>query len=226
MPRTLDIALSVDTLSLQHLGESLADAQAGGISEIVVPVGDGVFAPMFGYGEALIEAVREGGLEPHVYLMAAAPERHFDRLMGAGASCITFHIERCIHPDGALNYLREAGLAAGIALRPGTSLTELDYLLYAANRVMLPIGEPGIPAEAPSRALFERTQLITENIRYRELRVDVDVLGACSAYDAAKAHDRGAARLILTKLPGTLQPPLEAGLPKFRAEVLAKGAAR
>ena len=87
---------------------------------------------------------------------------------------MTISLEASTHQHRILSGIREAGMKAGIAINPATSLISLDYLLEKADRVCLLGVEPGNDnKEEATPALVERVKLLTENIRYRELRTQI-----------------------------------------------------
>lgn len=52
-----------------------------------------------------------------------------DELLDIGVDQIVFHGETQPHIDGMLNRIHAKGVKAGVALKPATPLSELEYVL-------------------------------------------------------------------------------------------------
>ncbi len=182
-------------LNLSHLPPmTLAPFIDGldGVDEWYLPVSDGDAAPLHGTGPGLVAAVAAASPVPcHVHLMNRRPGGHVALFADTGCKTLTVQLESCPHPHRVLGHIRDAGMSPGIALAPGTPLTRLDYLLALADRVLLLGTEPGRDGVAPG-SLFERVKLLDENIRYRELAVEIGVMGGLDAAGLGKAARLGA----------------------------------
>ena len=190
--------ISVDStcLPLLRLGEALP--QIAGADELSIVITDGHAAPLSGVGRDLLAAIKDICPVPrHVHLIAARPEYHIDTLAAAGCERLTFQVEGVHHMHRIVGQIRAAGLSPGVAISPTTPLTRLDYLLEGADRVLLLGVEPGDAKGSAREALFERVKLLAENVRYRELRLEISVAGGLDARGMARAVRLGAQRLTV-----------------------------
>ena len=109
---------------------------------------------------------------------------------------MTISLEASNHQHRILSGIRDAGMKAGIAINPVTSLVSLDYLLEKADSICLLGVEPGkLKNEEATSALFERIKLLSENIRYRELLTKIMVYGGINAALASRALSTGASTI-------------------------------
>lgn len=56
---------------------------------------------------------------------------------------LVFHAETEAHVDGMLNKIKSKNVRAGVALKPGTSLSVLDCVLEKCDTVLLMLINPG-----------------------------------------------------------------------------------
>jgi len=105
---------------------------------------DGHFVPNLSYGPMVIERLRElTDLPFDAHLMISDPERYLDEYVKAGCDAITVHIEAVPDPVPLLERIREAGVASGLALNPGTPVSAIEAALPSCDLVLVMSVEPG-----------------------------------------------------------------------------------
>jgi ribulose-phosphate 3-epimerase len=114
------------------------------VASLHVDVMDGQFAPAFGFGERLVEALlRAFDIPIDVHLMVANPEQWVGRFAALGPRRIAFHVEVCTDVRAIVRTIRNAGSLAYLALLPDTPLEPASGLLAAADGVLLLTAPPG-----------------------------------------------------------------------------------
>jgi ribulose-phosphate 3-epimerase len=115
-----------------------------GIEMLHIDIIDGHFSPSMPVGLDTIRQLREKtDLIFDVHLMAAENEYFVDELLDIGVQQLVFHAESERHMDYMLNKIRRGGARAGVALKPATPLSCLEYILDGCDCVLLMLINPG-----------------------------------------------------------------------------------
>ncbi len=122
LPAGNHVAPSILASDHGRLRAQVEEIVAAGARVIHVDIMDGHFVPPLTFGPGVVSGLREFDVTLDVHLMVERPERHVEAFAQAGADVITIHAEATPHLDYALSSIREAGVAAGLCVCPGTPL--------------------------------------------------------------------------------------------------------
>ncbi|MCK5861054.1 MAG: hypothetical protein KAH38_01125 [Candidatus Hydrogenedentes bacterium] len=190
------IIVSAECLDIMHLGDEVEALDGRKVAELLFPIGDGNIAPFTMGFNGIRQICARTTVPCHVLLLARQPERHIDACAAAGCTTMTISYEAATHSHRILTAVRDAGMKAGIAVNPGTSLVELDYLIEKADHVCLLGVEPGSSlGEKANPAIVERVKLLLENIRYRELWTQIMIYGGIDMAIAGQVRVAGASSI-------------------------------
>ena len=135
---------SLICLDMTNLESQAKALEAGGIRALHVDILDGHFSPSMPLGLDTVRQLRaKTNLAFDCHVMTTANDYFVSELLDIGAEQIVFHAETEPHVDGMLNRIRAAGARAGVALKPGTPLSVLDYVLEKCDTVLLMLINPG-----------------------------------------------------------------------------------
>ena len=138
------VAPSVLAADLSRLGEECAAVERHGADLLHYDVMDGRFVPNISMGWGVLGHLRRHTTLPlDVHLMIEEPDRYVGDFRKAGADIITIHLEATRHVQRVLSLVRECGAKAGLALNPGTSLADVEYLLGDVDLLLLMTVNPG-----------------------------------------------------------------------------------
>ena len=76
--------------------------------------------------------------------MVTEPVRYVKEFAKCGADIITVHLEACKDPAATLDEIHDCGVKAGISIKPGTRVKELEPYLDQAEMFLIMSVEPGI----------------------------------------------------------------------------------
>ena len=113
-----------------HLAEEVVRCHKSGVDFIHFDVMDGSMTSIITFGHLVIKSLREYSdlkFDVHCYLLD--PYRHLPFIVEAGADAVTIPLEAGGKVIPSLEYIRDRGLEAGVALLPDTPLSDVSGLL-------------------------------------------------------------------------------------------------
>lgn len=116
---------------------------------IHIDVMDGVFVPNISFGFPVLKAIDAASDKfMDVHLMIVEPERYVKRFAEAGADLITFHAEATSDPQACIGMIRQAGVKAGISIKPATPVETVEQWLPMLDLVLVMSVEPGFGGQS------------------------------------------------------------------------------
>lgn len=138
------LAPSLICLDMCNLEEQVYILERSGIKMLHVDILDGHFSPSMPLGLDTVRQLRaKTDLQFDCHVMVTEPDYFVDELLDIGVDQIVFHAETQPHIDGMLNRIHAKGVRAGVALKPATPLSELEYILEKCDTVLLMLINPG-----------------------------------------------------------------------------------
>jgi ribulose-phosphate 3-epimerase len=140
----IKICASILNSNFINLASEIKKVENAGVEMLHIDVMDGNFVPNITIGPPIIECLRKStGLFLDVHLMIKKPDRLLDSFIESGADLINVHAEECPHLDRTLNYIKQAGKKAAVALNPSTPLCFIENVLGLVDMVLIMTVNPG-----------------------------------------------------------------------------------
>lgn len=178
------ISPSLICLDMLNLKEQIKQLEENGIEMLHVDIIDGHFSPSMPLGFETISQLRKvTDLPFECHVMAEQPEYFVDELLRIGVQQITFHQETASHVDGLINKIHNAGVRAGLALKPATPLSVLEYELEKCDSVLLMQINPGYASSKGESAVpfsYRKIKNLREMIRSQALDTKIIIDGRVS----------------------------------------------
>lgn len=202
------------------LAATVSVLEEAGCDELHLDIKDGSFVPEFGMSLETIRALSRATDVPlHAHLQIDKPERFIDAVIEAGCTRVTIHIESTIHSHRALQMILNAGARAGIAVKPATPLTTLEYALPYVDFVHVITEDRGIARRVPLAGTFDRIIIVRDNLDYLESRATLVAEGLMTTKHAALCLKHGADAIVMDDAVVFADENIAANIELFKAQV-------
>ncbi|MBW4844121.1 MULTISPECIES: ribulose-phosphate 3-epimerase [Clostridia] len=189
----LKLAPSILAADFKKLGQQVAEVSEAGAQYIHLDVMDGAFVPSISFGMPVIGSLRSCSDRVFdVHMMVEEPGRYINDIKEAGADLICVHAEACTHLDRTINQIKEAGLKAGVALNPATSLSVLDFILPEVDMVLIMTVNPGFGGQKFIPYTLDKVRALRRICKERNLETDIQVDGGVTCDNVRELIEAGA----------------------------------
>ena len=191
-----------------------------------VDILDGHFSPSMPLGLDTVRQLRQKtDMFFDCHVMVENQDFFVDELLDIGVQQIVFHAETQPHIDGMINRIHAKGVKAGIALKPSTPLSTVEYVLDKCDSVLLMLINPGyafLKGEKQVVYADRKIRQLRQMINERGLDTKIELDGRISpdnirtyGKDLADVFVTGTTCLDRNDLPGSFDR-----LEQLRREIL------
>jgi ribulose-phosphate 3-epimerase len=162
-----------------------------------IDVMDGVFVPNISYGMPVVKAIQKHATKPlDVHLMIVDPDRYIQEFADLGATYLTVHYEACTHLHRTLQAIKAAGMKAGVALNPHTSVQLLENVIQDIDLVCVMSVNPGFGGQSFIHNTFDKVKALKALITEKGSSTLIEIDGGVSTANASELIAAGADVLV------------------------------
>lgn len=186
--------LAADFANLQRDIEMINTSEADWFH---IDIMDGVFVPNISFGMPVLEAIAKHAKKTiDVHLMIVDPDRYIKTFADLGANVLTVHYEACNHLHRTLQAIKAAGMKAGVALNPHTSVTLLEDVINDIDLVCIMSVNPGFGGQSFIENTYEKVRQLKALITKKGATTQIEIDGGVTNQNAKQLAEAGADVLV------------------------------
>lgn len=144
MLKEIVISPSLICADLCNLESQVKALEQAGMKSLHVDLIDPHFSPSMPIGLDVVKQLKaRSSMDFDVHIMSTYNEFFINELVKMDVASVTFHVEPTLHVEKMVQIIKEAGIKAGVALAPATSLSILDYVAKYCDYILLMTINPG-----------------------------------------------------------------------------------
>jgi len=200
--------LAADFANLQRDVEMLNQSEGDWMH---VDVMDGRFVPNISFGFPVLKAVKKYSKKfLDVHLMIVEPDKFIKEFVEAGADSITVHFEACPNLHRTIQFIKELGCKASVALNPHTTVASLEDIILDLDMVLIMSVNPGFGGQKFIQNTYKKLNDIKALKRRYNTELLIEVDGGVDINNAAKLVEAGANVLVAGSSVFSSSDPLAA----------------
>lgn len=191
------LAPSMLSADFGNLDRDVELVNSGAADLFHLDIMDGVFVPNISYGFPVVKAIAQKAARPlDAHLMIVEPDRYITRFKEAGVEWLSVHYEACIHLHRTIQAIKGAGMKAGVALNPHTSITLLEDILQDADYILIMSVNPGFGGQSFIGHSLDKISRLKDMILKRGANCLIEVDGGVTTENARALEAAGADILV------------------------------
>ena len=162
-----------------------------------IDIMDGVFVPNISFGMPVVRDINKHAKKTiDVHLMIVNPDQYIETFASLGADILTVHYEACTHLHRTIQAIKAAGMKAGVALNPHSSVDLLKDTIKDIDLVCLMSVNPGFGGQSFIENTYDKIKELKELIKSKESKCLIEIDGGVTNKNAKKLVENGANVLV------------------------------
>ncbi|MGZ3865513.1 MAG: ribulose-phosphate 3-epimerase [Bacteroidia bacterium] len=175
-----------------------------------VDIMDGVFVPNISFGFPVVKAIKKHAKKPlDVHLMIVNPDHYITEFKNAGADILSVHVEACTHLHRSLQAIKAAGMKAGVAINPHTSVGVLEDILQDIDLVCMMSVNPGFGGQKFIENTYSKISTLKKMISEKGCKTLIEIDGGVDLNNYKKLISTGADVLVAGNTVFSSQNPTQ-----------------
>lgn len=174
MSREVRITPSILNADFNNLTDEIS--RIAEVSDLVhLDVMDNLFVPNFTFDfETASKIIRESVLPVDAHLMVLDADRIAPQYAEVGCASVTLHVEATQDIAGTLRAIRREGARAGLAVKPGTEISEYEEFSDLVDMYLIMTVEPGFGGQSFMHEMLPKIRRARKMIGSRPIWLQVD----------------------------------------------------
>ena len=218
MANSVLISPSILSADQTRLADAIIEVKEGGADLIHVDIMDGHFVDNITIGPGVVcdlaEVAEEHDIGLDVHLMISNPIRHLDKFIEAKPEYLTVHQEAEPHLHMALDKIKKAGIKAGVAINPSTTLHVLEEVIPMMDILIIMTVNPGWGGQKYIEMMEDKIALARDFVNVENPSCVIEVDGGVNPHNAVTLRGLGVDILVagnsVFKGEGTIEENINA----------------
>ena len=141
--------------------------------------------------------------------MIVNPEKYVEAFKKAGAAILTVHYEACPHLHRTIQQIKDAGMKAGVALNPHTSVELLEDVIADLDLVCIMSVNPGFGGQKFIENTYNKVIKLKSLIEKHNSKAIIEIDGGVTSANAEKLCHAGASVLVAGSFVFNSKDPIQ-----------------